>query len=266
MSSAADDAPPPIDLWVVSPESLDEASLAEGHRLMTAEERTRQRAFVFEKNRLEYLATRGLVRTVLSRYRDVARDAWAFRRNEYGRPELEPPCGLRFNLTNHPQLVACAVRHGELEVGCDVEPLSRGDQVLGIADTVFSDRELAELRALPVSAQADRAIALWTLKEAYIKARSMGMSLPLKEFAFAFSGASGAPGAPSSNPQISFTAEIDDAPARWAFAMIDLDGYRLSVAVESPQPEQRVCVWRLSGFADSAVVTWVTDVTLGAAG
>ena len=157
-----------VHLWVVSPEALNDASLAEGHRLMTDEERARQRAFVFERNRREYLATRGLVRTVLSRYRDVAREAWAFRRNEYGRPELEPPCGLRFNLTNHPQLVACAVRRGELEIGCDVEPLERGPQVLDIADTVFSPRELADLRALPAAAQPDRAVAVWTLQEAYI--------------------------------------------------------------------------------------------------
>lgn len=247
-----------VHLWVVSPEALNDASLAEGHRLMTDEERARQRAFVFERNRREYLATRGLVRTVLSRYRDVAREAWAFRRNEYGRPELEPPCGLRFNLTNHPQLVACAVRRGELEIGCDVEPLERGPQVLDIADTVFSPRELADLRALPAAAQPDRAVALWTLKEAYIKARSMGMSLPLKEFSFEL-----APDAPG--PRISFTAEIDDDPARWAFTMIDLDGYRLALAVERPLPAQRVCVWRISGFDAGAVVTRVTEITIDAA-
>lgn len=247
----------PIHLWVVSPEALNDESLAEGYRLMTGEERARQRAFVFEKNRREYLATRGLVRAVLSRYRDVAREAWAFRRNEYGRPAIDPPCGLRFNLTNHPRLVACAVRHGELEIGCDVEPLSRGRDVLDIADTVFAPRELADLRALPAAAQPDRAIALWTLKEAYIKARSMGMSLPLQEFSFELG--------PGAGPRISFTAEIDDDPARWAFAMVDLDGYRLSLAIEHPLPAQRVCIWRISGFDSAAVVTRVTEITIDAA-
>lgn len=278
-----------VDIWLLSPERLDTEQLAAGYPLLTPEERERHRKFVFERHRNEYLVTRVLARAALSRHRPRAREAWQFRRNEYGRPEIEPPCGLRFNLTNHPQLVACAVREGELELGCDLEPLARGGEVLGISESVFAPRELDELRALPEAQQPDRAISLWTLKEAYIKARSIGLSLPLKEFAFSFDEAAapvelsraGAASAAGS-PRISFTAEIADQPARWRFAMLDLDGYRISLAIELGQTPAaaglgnpgepsneiarpaplRLRVWRMAGLDEHASVTSVAQLTL----
>lgn len=249
-----------IHVWTIAPERLGEEQLADAYRLLSAEERERHRKFVFERHRREYLVTRGLVRAALSRHRAVTREAWAFRRNEYGRPELEPPCGLRFNLSNHPSLVVCAVRESALELGCDLEPLARGAEVLGIADTVFAPRELAELQALPEAAQPARAISLWTLKEAYIKARSIGLTLPLREFAFSFpEGAA---------PNITFTSQISDAATRWRFAMLDLEGCRISLAIERerdrPAPALLVRVSRLDGFDENAGVTRVSQITVAA--
>jgi 4'-phosphopantetheinyl transferase len=249
-----------IHVWMIAPERLGEARLADAYRLLTAEERERHGKFVFERHRREYLVTRGLVRAALSRHRAVGREVWAFRRNEYGRPELEPPCGLRFNLSNHPSLVVCAVRESALDLGCDLEPLARGAEVLGIAETVFAPRELTELQALPEAARPDRAIALWTLKEAYIKARSIGLTLPLREFAFAFpEGAA---------PKITFTSQISDVAARWRFAMLDLEGCRISLALEReldrPAPALLVRVSRLDGFDENAAVTRVSQVTVAA--
>jgi 4'-phosphopantetheinyl transferase len=249
-----------LHVWMIAPPQLSEEQLAEGYRLLTAEERERHRKFVFERHRREYLVTRGLARAALSRHRAVDREAWAFRRNEYGRPELEPPCGLRFNLSNHPSLVVCAVRESALELGCDLEPLDRGADVLRMADTVFAPSELAELRALPEAAQPERAIALWTLKEAYIKARSIGLTLPLREFAFAFpQGAA---------PNIAFTAQISDASVRWRFAMLELEGCRIALAIEReldrPAPPLLVRVSRLAGFDENSAATRVSQITVAA--
>ena len=41
-----------------------------------------------------------------------------------------------------------------------------------------------ELRALPPERQKERFFEYWTLKEAYIKARGMGLSIPLGKFSF----------------------------------------------------------------------------------
>lgn len=250
----------PIELWLASPPELGDDALTAAYALLLPDERDKHRKFVFERHRREYLTTRGLLRAALSRHRPAAPSSWVFRRNEYGRPELEPPCGLRFNLSNHPSLVVCAVRSSHLELGCDIEPLERGAEVLGIADSVFAPRELAELRALPAALQPDRAIALWTLKEAYIKARSIGMTLPLQEFAFSFPEGGA--------PNITFTAQISDTPSRWRFAMLELAQCRVALALERdpdrPAPALAVRAQKLSGFDDKAPVTAVAQVTLPA--
>ncbi len=248
-----------IELWLASPPELGDDALAAAHALLLPDERDKHRKFVFERHRREYLTTRGLLRAALSRHRPaVSPSSWAFRRNEYGRPELEPPCGLRFNLSNHPSLVVCAVRSSHLELGCDIEPLDRGAEVLGIADSVFAPRELAELRALPAALQPDRAIALWTLKEAYIKARSIGLTLPLQEFAFSFPG--------SGAPEITFTTQISDTPSRWRFAMLELAQCRVALALERdparPAPALAVRAQKLSGFDEKAPVSAVAQITL----
>lgn len=216
-------APADVDIWTARPPDLGDALPAYDALLLDIERR-RQQAYMFERNRLEYLVTRAVVRTTLSRYRPTLAAEWRFRANEYGRPEIDPPCGLHFNLSNHPTMVVCAVTESA-EVGVDVEPVERGASIVAIAGSVFAPRELAELRALEGVAQTDRAVTLWTLKEAYIKARGMGLSLPLDKFAFHF--AEGSP------PTITFAPPIDDDPRRWTFSTRDVAGHRIALAVES---------------------------------
>ena len=70
----------------------------------------------------------------------------------------------------------------------DVESFSRAEEIVPLAPRVFSAAERAQLDALPAAERPDRALSLWTLKEAYIKARGMGLSLPLQEISFLFEG------------------------------------------------------------------------------
>lgn len=211
-----------VDVWLARPAALHDPRLAarwEGW--LTPAEAARRRAFVREVNRQEYLVTRALARTMLSRLVANEPAALRFATNTHGRPHLDPPRGVWFNLSNTTALVACAVsRDGE--IGVDVEPLDRGPDVLEVADTVFSPRELRELRALDApEARRDRALDLWTLKESYIKARGMGLSLPLDRFSFVFD----APDA----VVITIDPSLADDPGRWQFRKVDVAGHRLAV-------------------------------------
>src|SRR3954453_19890942 len=161
-----------VHLWYTLTDGIPPAlALDEYSGLLSPEERTRHARFLNERAQHEYLITRALCRTVLSRYAEVALTDWRFRANEWGRPEIDiPELGhLRFNLSNTRGLVACAVAL-EGEIGVDVEALDRVSDLLGIADRFMAAPESKDIRALPPEAQGLRFFKYWTLKEAYIKA------------------------------------------------------------------------------------------------
>jgi 4'-phosphopantetheinyl transferase len=158
-----------------------------------------------------YLVSRALVRTVLSKYSLIEPHAWEFKKNFYGRPEILPTIAappLRFNLSHTGGLAACAIVL-DRDVGIDVEDVTRQTQTVEIADRYFSPAEVGALRSLPHEAQRHRFFAYWTLKESYIKARGMGLSIPLEHFTFHIEG--------DSSIRISFAPELPDDPSTWQF-------------------------------------------------
>jgi len=199
-------------LWYVFQDHIDDADLlARYHALLNAEERERQRRFVVERVRHEYLVTRALCRTTLSHYAAVDPTAWQFSRNPRGRPEISGPRGvapLRFNLSNTAGLIACLVTLG-MDVGVDVEDTQRRGETVRIANRFFSASEVAALEALPPERQRRRFFEYWTLKESYIKARGMGLAIPLNQFSFHLD---------ADKPiTIAFDSRLADDPGAWQF-------------------------------------------------
>jgi 4'-phosphopantetheinyl transferase len=86
---------------------------------------------------------------------------------------------------------------------------------------VFSALELAQLDALRGQERLHRALRLWTLKEAYIKARGMGLALPLNTFSFLFGGAEGI--------RLELDPAVDDEPGRWRFCLLDHAGHCIAL-------------------------------------
>jgi 4'-phosphopantetheinyl transferase len=238
-----------IHLWYLRPDlhPPPPSLLAAYEALLAPEERVRRDRYRFEHSRREYLLTRALVRATLSRYAPVAPAAWTFRQNEYGRPEVDPQTSghrhLRFNLSNTRGLIACVVAR-DREVGVDVEDTERSGETVGIADSFFSRSEVAALRALPEGRRRARFFDYWTLKEAYIKARGMGLSLPLDQFSFLLDD-----GPPI---RIAFDPRLDDDAATWQFAQVDLSPeHRTAVAVRRGSgPDLRLVVRETVPLAD----------------
>ena len=129
--------------------------------------------------------------TVLSRYQDVAPGDWTFVADSHGRPEVAlrhaPAAGLSFNVSHTPGLVVLGVGCGR-PLGVDTEHVRSRQAPLGVAERFFAAAEAAALRALPEADRSRRFFEYWTLKEAYAKARSLGLSLPLRDFAVQFIG------------------------------------------------------------------------------
>ena len=90
---------------------------------------------------------------------------------------------MRFNLSHTDGLIVCALVL-ENDIGVDIETMQRTHTSLDIAKHYFSKQEFASLQVLAKHKQAERFLQYWTLKEAYIKAKGLGLSLPLDQFSF----------------------------------------------------------------------------------
>lgn len=203
-----------IHLWLVFNETIKNEHLLEKYRhtLLNEEERLRERRFYFEADQRQFLITRALVRTVLSRYLPIPPAEWQFGKNQYGRPEISHPahCAaqIEFNLSHTQGLIVLAVSC-DMTLGVDTENSIHRPAPIELAPRYFSSRESHELYALPKQLQADRFFHYWTLKEAYIKARGMGLAIPLDQFSFTFP-----------KPQqiaIDFHPPLQDKPENWHF-------------------------------------------------
>lgn len=212
-------------LWWVNPDVFVVGSAALA--LLSEAERAQHQRFVPPKKRHEYLVTRVLVRTLLGRALGVEPHTLQFVANEWGRPALWPPAPLHFNVSHTEGLVVCLVSPHP-EIGVDTEQLARGPDLLALAPTVFAPQELHDLAALPASEQAHRAVVLWTLKESYVKARGVGLALPLDGFAFRFN---------ADSVRLEVLPALEDDGSRWQFHTQWLGGHCVSTAQASPMHE-----------------------------
>lgn len=231
-------------VWLANPHALSGAAQRQQYEQWLSEtELTRYQRFRFDHDRHLYLVAHALNRVVLSRYSTGVDPAmWRFVTNEYGRPELAPSMPfanrLRFNISHTHGLVACIVTDG-IDCGVDVEQTRPMDDLWAIARSVFAERELADLRTLQVLDQEPRFYDYWTLKESYIKARGMGLSLPLQAFSFRFAN--------GELQGVQFDASLNDDATHWQFqvAQAASEDHKLAIGLKVGRTPARqiVCRW-----------------------
>ena len=216
-----------VELWCVKPEALADAESVKRCRArVSREDLARIERSASGADRHLRLVAWALVRTVLSRHAPVAPDAWRFRETEHGRPEIaEPPLAtpLRFNVSHTPGLAACVVAETD-DVGLDVEDMRRRADIAKITRRFFAHSEISAIERVDEEHRTRAFFEHWTLKEAYLKARGAGLSLPLAEVAFSL--------APDRPPGVSFGPAIGDTPAAWQFANLrPAPDYMAAVAI-----------------------------------
>ncbi|ODS22993.1 hypothetical protein AB835_11150 [Candidatus Endobugula sertula] len=206
--------------------------------LLSDDEKQRKQNLYFVHHQYQYLLSRALIRSVLSAYDShVAPGDWRFVKNDYGKPAIDASISslpLCFNLSHTKDMIVLAVTL-EQSVGIDVESIRMENVSLDIARSFFSNVETEFLFALPEPDQRQHFFCLWTLKEAYIKARGMGLSIPLDQFSFLFSDKGGI--------DICFGSEICDTPKDWAFWQFSLvSEYLVSLALKKETDKNQYLV------------------------
>ncbi|QBD82648.1 4'-phosphopantetheinyl transferase superfamily protein [Ktedonosporobacter rubrisoli] len=186
--------------WNISPQVLDlpqdevhvwQASLCAEEPviqkflpLLSPDEKARAERFYFARDRQHFIVARGILRTLLGRYLNLAPERISFVYNPYGKPALDPSvhrANLHFNLAHSHQLALYAFSYvGQL--GIDVEYMRSDMDYEQLASHAFSAYENTVFHSLSAELRQKAFFDCWTRKEAYIKARGKGLSIPLDQF------------------------------------------------------------------------------------
>ncbi len=242
----ADWPPPPPDLtlpdnqvhlWRASLE-LPTSCAQSLESSLTPDERQRADRFHFDKDRRHFIVARGVLRDILSRYLATEPGQLRFRYSDYGKPALMLTPGqpeLTFNLSHSYTLALYAIAHRR-QIGIDLEYIRPLADIERIAGRFFSNRENDTFQALPQSQKLEGFFNCWTRKEAYIKARGEGLSLPLNRFDVSLR-----PGEPAA------LLEVRDEPAemaRWSLqAVRPGSNYAAALVVEGEDWQLKCWQW-----------------------
>ncbi len=224
------------EVWFSRPEEINDKSLLEKYKsFLSPEELEKYKRFRFDKDRHTYLIAHALLRVMLSKYINCTPCKISFMENEYGKPEIlhENSGGfgsiagspIKFNLSHTSNLVACVVTSAQ-SCGIDVEAIKNMGNTLELAENFFSSKEIMDLELIKDAKNADEYFfKLWTLKESYIKAKGIGLSLPLDLFAFRVGN--------GGNISIEFSDSLDDFASLWQFDLKHLgENHYIAVSIE----------------------------------
>jgi 4'-phosphopantetheinyl transferase len=220
---------------------LDATRIQDLQDLLSPDERERADQFRFPIHRQRFIAARGLLRTVLARYLATQPKTLRFRYGPFGKPALADAAsagGLCFNVAHSEGLALFAVARNR-EVGVDLESLGRKLADDQIAERFFSPNEVAALRALPAELQREGFFNCWTRKEAYIKARGKGLSLPLNQFTVSLS-----PGEPA---RLLATPGEPAEASKWTLRELSPgEGFAAALAVKGDGWQLRCWEWQFT--------------------
>lgn len=214
-----------VHIWHLLAEQVP--SLAPLRSLLSPADEIQMNRYGQERDRLAHLLSRAMMRTVLAGYLGCDCADVQFVANPHGKPILqsaavEPP--LHFNLTHSRGAVALAVSANR-EVGIDIEERHRSVEYRQLAARYFTPQEAVHLQRLDGDQLREAFFAIWTLKEAFVKAIGRGLTFPLDAFCFEL----------ENDRLLRFLPLVDEVTTEWHFAQFDIGArHRGALAVECP--------------------------------
>ena len=155
---------------------------------LSADELERANRFHFQKDRCRFIAGRGILRSIIADYLQTRPKDIGFTYNTRGKPsitKMSGGSGISFNLSHSHGLAVYAFTRRR-EIGIDIERLRSNLSFERIAKRFFTTEEFEKLNSLAHEEFIEGFFKLWTFKEAYIKAKGIGLSIPLNRFVVTF--------------------------------------------------------------------------------
>ena len=203
--------------------------------LLSPDELARADRYRSKHDGARFTAARGQLRALLADYAKIDPKQITFENSPHGKPALAGVM-LSFNLSHSGELALVAVAGAGVELGIDIETVRRDLEFERLAQRFFAPGETAALLALPPEQRTDAFFACWTRKEAYMKARGLGLAIPLDGFEVSLD-----PGDP---PRLLRPAAGDPHGEEWVMLQMDPGpGYTAALCARGPVTGIRCWDW-----------------------
>jgi 4'-phosphopantetheinyl transferase len=215
-----------LHIWSIIPSTItDNILLAQYWNILSESEKIKCNSFRFYKDKHRYLLTRVLVRVTLSRYYNYPLDYWYFSANKYGKPKVKNSCWGRdipiyFNVSHTNGLIVCGFMKYPT-FGLDTENISTRKTLFELTQ-YFCKTERDHIDNALIEEKNSLFLGYWTLKESYIKAKGLGLTIPLNSFSFDL----------TKNNIISFEKKYNINESDWVYALLKASDKHI-VAVSS---------------------------------
>ena len=218
--------PGQLYLWTVSTEQADAKIACRLQVVLSKDEQEEGQRFHHARDRHQFIITRALIRLVLSHHFAVPANEWRFGRDRNRRPFITSPTdapAVQFSLSHTDGLIACLITLSA-QAAVDVERIEYSEDLPLVARQVFSPTELRALNKLSGRDRTAKFFDFWTLKEAYAKARGMGLGIRLSDIQFELG---------TKEIRAHFNSSIGDDASAWVFWSRQLSsGHTISVAAK----------------------------------
>ena len=224
-----------VRAYLADPASI--TSRPDAALVLSPDDRAHVSRFRFERDQNLARASRALQRYALSACAPVEASAWQFAADDHGKPFIVAPTiapAFSFSAANTSGLVACVVNR-ERHVGIDVEGV-RAEVLFGVVERCWSREERATFNGLAPADQRRRFVEIWTAKEAYAKARGLGLSIDLRHVEILFGDV---------EPQLRLDPSLEDDAAAWQlFVWAPTPSHAAAVCLRTEgQPVRFVRAW-----------------------
>ena len=214
-----------MKIYVTDTSALMKRQLfAKAYEAVPPERRRSIDRFRFPKDRCRSLGAGVLLNRALA---EAGVDETEFVYGEFGKPRLAEQRGVHFNLSHAGDRAMCVI--APFRVGCDVERI--GHRGAGVAERFFAPEEYDLIMSAPEPERPAAFTRLWALKESFLKATGLGLTLPLGAFAINLDG-----------DRITIRQDVDKNEYRF-FELDPADEYQYAVCEQNGPDEPPTVEW-----------------------
>jgi 4'-phosphopantetheinyl transferase len=175
-----------VSVWVTQTADVlqDDARRERAAQWLSAADRIRLARYRFQGDRDMFLVGRVMARALVGQALGVKPQDWEWREGPRGRPEIgDGTARVSFNIAHSAGLVVCAVS-SDGTVGVDVEHRLRPPVDARMVRRYCAPGEVEDIERQGPATWQDQFLKYWTLKEAYLKARGLGIAVHLSDLSF----------------------------------------------------------------------------------